>query len=323
MKKKILTMIILGTFVLLLAGCSKTVNEEQMQKDLESYNKDEILNEDEEIKKLVVDKRKTEKDKDIDKIWCTMITENLGISYEKEIVLEYGLYEKGKWVLDSVEVNDSKDWIVKPVKGVSKERVIETLSDENLWVDDSEWLTKRKDIKKLNIEEQKTDLEKKRDKVVVSVQLASAVEIVEGQLEISYEFDYTDNWEIKEVKTLGELKSTDNKIAEELSEEVLISAIAEWGIEGDDRDDRTPISQDEISDFKIDRIIKIDKGIYRKYLCSAVVNRADKTQNIETILEYEYHGKDVGWVQQVIRVKEGLYSELSEAWGEDAIKGNE
>ena len=37
MKKKILTMMMLGIFVFLIGGCSKAVNEKTVQEDLESY----------------------------------------------------------------------------------------------------------------------------------------------------------------------------------------------------------------------------------------------------------------------------------------------
>lgn len=293
MKKKMMMLILVGMFTFLIIGCSKNVDEEQIKANLEEFENEEILDENEKIKKVVIDKRKTEKKKKIDEIWCTVFTENEDASQEKEMVLRYGLYDKG-WILDNVEVNDSEDWIVKPLKGVEKEQIINTLTGEYIGVEDAGWEIKKNEIKELTIKNQQTDLDKGRDVLDVSLELESIAAIVKVELNINYVFD--EKWEIDNIEELSEFDYEDKEIVSEISEERMISDIVKSGIYVGAWEEPIVIDGEEaISDFKISEIYRLDKGKYRRIYGSAVINNSDKRYDVDIQWDYEYSENNEKW----------------------------
>lgn len=293
MKKKLIILFLIGMFIFLFSGCSKTADEEQIKANLEEFENEDILEENEKIKKIIIDKRKTEKKKKRDEIWCTMVTENEEVLREKEIVLRYGLYDKG-WILDNVEVNDSEEWIVKPLKGVGKELLVNTLTGEFIGVEDAGWEIKKNEIKEITINNQHTDLEKGKDVLDVSLELESIAEIVKVELNISYVFD--EKWEIENVEELGEFNYEDKEIVSEISEERMISDMVRSGIYVGAWEDPIVIDGEEaISNFKINEIYRLDKGKYRRIFGSAVINNSAKRYDVDIQWNYEYSENNKNW----------------------------
>lgn len=293
MKKKMMMLILVGMFTFLFIGCSKNVDEEQIKANLEEFENEDILDENEKIKKVVIDKRKTEKKKKIDEIWCTVFTENEDASQEKEMVLRYGLYDKG-WILDNVEVNDSEDWIVKPLKGVEKEQIINTLTGEYIGVEDAGWEIKKNEIKELTIKNQQTDLDKGRDVLDVSLELESIAAIVKVELNINYVFD--EKWEIDNIEELSEFDYEDKEIVSEISEERMISDMVKSGIYvGAWKDPIAIDNEAAISDLKINEIYRLEKGKYRSVYGSAVINNSDKRYDVDIHWTYEYSENGKKW----------------------------
>lgn len=293
MKKKLIMLILVGMFIFLFVGCSKNVDEEQIKANLEEFENEDILDENEKIKKVVIDKRKTEKKEKIDEIWCTVFTENEDVSRKKEMVLRYGLYDKG-WILDNVEVNDSRDWIVKPLKGVEKELIINTLTGEFIGVDDAGWEIKKNEIKEITVNNQQTDLEKGRDVLDVSLELESIAEIVKVELNINYVFD--EKWEIENIEELSEFDYEDKEIALEISEERMISDMVRSGIYVGAWEEPIAIENEvAISDFKIDEVYRLEKGMYRRIYGSAVINNSDKRYDVDIQWNYEYSENAKMW----------------------------
>ena len=73
--------------------------------------------------------------------------------------MTYYKYDNG-WSMQEINVNDSDNWIVKPLKGVSKEQIIESLESEGVDVDGEWWNIESGEISQIAIKSQDTNLEK-------------------------------------------------------------------------------------------------------------------------------------------------------------------
>lgn len=91
--KKLMYLLIFCSCMILFVGCgSPTKNETQIQSDLDSYFQSEYENS-EKVIECKIDKRQTEKEKELDVVWCTIKTEDEQCVYEKSAILTYVLYD--------------------------------------------------------------------------------------------------------------------------------------------------------------------------------------------------------------------------------------
>lgn len=306
MRRKYLIILPMTLLITLFTGCSNVADEKQIKTDLEQYKETDILNDDEKIEEITIDKRQTDEDKKTDIVWCTIITQDSDISYQKEFVLTYNLYDKKKWILDDVDVNDSDEWVKEPLKGIDEETVSLSLNEETVKVDDTDWYIEESEIKELSIDKQDTDIEKKKDTVLVSLTLESPVQRAEGQLEISYHFE--DEWEIdslteKKAFTSQEIEGTAlNATEESLTEELTKNEIKLGNDEGS-----ISIEKENISNFKIANENTEDKGTLKTFECTATVTNPTAVFQIEANIRYLY-SEEEGWTCQPVTIKSTLES---------------
>ena len=99
-------LILLAVLALSMAACgSKTADEAQIIEELESNQEFSFLADGEQVDKIIIEKMQTDKDQKTDTVWCTVITSDTEISYQKSVVLTYGLYDKEGWKFDEVLFN--------------------------------------------------------------------------------------------------------------------------------------------------------------------------------------------------------------------------
>lgn len=305
MKKVISTMLLLVLLSTLLTGCNSTVDEKQIQEDLEADSQFDFLKDNEKIEKLVIEKRQTEKEQKVDTIWCTITTADTEISYQKDAVLTYGLYDKGGWILDDISINE----IIKtPLKGVSEEKISSSLKGQFITINDERWDIGEDNLKSISIDSQNTNLEECIDIVTVSITLDEEVEEASGKLEINYNFD--DEWKIDNILEIEEFKTTVKpEKALDVTGENLIDEIN--GQEFSYGESKTgngngisftnynsqqtiTINKSEISDLVIENQISSSKGMCQEFDCRFTLMKQSVVFDIQAQIRYLYDSNN-GW----------------------------
>ena len=290
----------------LFTGCSNVANEKQIKTDLEQYEETNVIKDNEKIEEIAIDKRQTDENKKTDTVWCTITTQDSEISYQKECVLTYNLDKQKKWTLADVDVNDSDEWVKEPLKGIDEEAISLSLNDETVKVDDTEWYIEESEIKKISIDKQDTDIEQKKDTVLVSLTLESPVQKAEGQLEISYHFE--DDWEID---SLAEKKSFTAQDIEgtalNATEKSLTEELVQSEIKLDNDESNISIEKENISNFKIVNENTEDKGTFKTFECTATITKPTAVFQIEANIGYLY-SEEEGWTCQPVTIKSTLES---------------
>ncbi len=205
MRKKFL--VIMGVTMmtaLMCTGCSSVAKEKDIKEDLEQFSEWDFLEKGEKIDKVVIEKRKTVKEQKEDTVWCVVTTKNSKVSREKEAVLYYHKYEKQGWLLDDIDLEDSDEWEIAPLKGITKKDIPSTLKGESVKTAEGSWKIKKSEIGEISIDTQKTDLKEKTDKVTMTVTLNGEVEKVKGTLIAEYKF--TDKWELEKLSHKKEFR---------------------------------------------------------------------------------------------------------------------
>ena len=263
-----------------LSGCSSIPKEEKIKEDIvnTSSSTENLLSDGEKIVSVEIKDRQTDKKQKYDHVICTVKTEKDNVSYEKEVSMTYYKYDNG-WSMQEINVNDSDNWIVKPLKGVSKEQIIKSLESEGVDVDGDWWNIESGEISQIAIKSQDTNLEKGTDKVTVTVNLSGEVENATGTVKAEYKFDK--EWELESMKDQNDFKSEENPDkALNMDENGLIQALKGYVISvGEKKNDigngiylidnssqqEIEINPDDISEFSINNQEKIDKGTWQVF----------------------------------------------------------
>lgn len=289
-KKYLLIMSMTLMTIFSCVGCSSVAKEKEIKEDLTNFSEHELLEKGEEIEKIVIEERKTDKKQGTDTVWCVVTTETSNISSEKEMVLSYHKYDKKGWILDEVEVEDSDDWKVSPLKGITEKDIPKTLDGKVVKVDGNEWEISEKEVTEISIDKQETNLKENLDKVTMSVTLKGKVQKAKGKLVVNYKFDRM--WEEDEILETGDfvsepiqgksLNATEDELIEKLEEEKIAY--------GDDSSMKQEIgiTKEEISDFKIEKQEAKAKGTEQSIFCSATLNKKNVVLGIQMVFYYSY-----------------------------------
>lgn len=295
MKKQWILIVIMILGMLVFTGCAKTADEKQIKIDLENT---QFLKESETIEELIVEKRQTDKDQKEDIIWCSITTADEYVSYQKEVILTYGLYNKG-WVLDDISVNAVNQWIQTPLQGIDDNNILNSLSGLSITVDSDQWLFTSDNIINYSVKHHETDLDARTDKVTVDLTVDDEVEEVTGELIVNYVFNNGwkfDSMSINEefvasVKPEVALMVTNEDLIAEISGQnfVLEDPEADGFVWQAEKDMHTvSINNDEISDFVIKEQEMLSKGMHQIYHCECMVNKACGKFNLEIEMPYWY-----------------------------------
>lgn len=265
----------------------------------------DFLKDGEKIEKLIIEKRQTDKKQKIDTVWCTITTADTEISYQKDVVLTYGLYDKDGWILDDVSVND----IMKtPIKGIAEENIADSLDGKFVTIKDERWDITEDNIKSIFIDNQNTNFEENVDIVTVSLTLDEDVEEASGKIEINYKFD--DEWKIDTISEIEEFKTTIKpEKALDITEENLIDELNEQKFEyGESKTNNgngisftnygsqqtITINKNEISNFVIENQASLSKGSCQEFNCRYTLTKQCVTFDIQAKIRYLYDS-NIGW----------------------------
>lgn len=289
-KKCLLVMSVVGMAIFCCAGCSSVAKEKEIKEDLTNYSEGDLLGKGEKIKEVVIEERRTDKKQGTDTVSCIVTIEDSKISLEKEMELFYHKYDKKGWMLDDVEVEDSDAWKITPLKGITEKDIPKTLDGKVIKVDGNEWEISEKEVDEISIDKQETELNKKTDKVTMSITLKGKVQKAKGKLVVNYKFDK--NWEEDKVLETGDF--TSEPIPEKalnITEDELIGKLVEKKITyGDDSsmDQEITIAKEEISDFKIEKQESELKGTEESISCSCTLNKKNVVLGLQMVFHYSY-----------------------------------
>lgn len=309
MKKKLLIVLLLVFSLFLFVGCESTVDDTQIQTDLQSYTRSNLFDEDEEIKSLEITDRVTEKDNNLDVVYCTVTTMDANCSYEKDFVLTYTYDKNNGWVLDYVSVNDSDEWTICPLAGVAEDEISASLNGEVIYANGEVWLISKNNISSIDIDKHNTDLKGKTDTVTVTLTIDDIVEEATGALVLNYIFD--EEWELESIsgndtftaqtKSGMELNVTEEALIAVLAEETIEYGAPKEGVYSTSQLQTISINKDEISDFVIENYESLDKGTEQRFTCSCTLTKNNAEFTIDAIISYYYISSE-GWVLQPIPI---------------------
>ena len=302
MKKTYLVTVVTIIMMFLLTGCTSVANEKKIQSDLEAYSKSDFLKDGEKIDKVVIDDRQTDKAQRRDTVWCTVTVEDSEVSCEKSVALSYGLYDKNGWMLEDVTVSDESQWRITPLKGIAKEKIVDSLNGKSFKVDGESWDITKNAVKKVSVDKQDTDLKGLTDTVTVTLTLDDAVEEAKGQLIVNYTFD--DEWVVDSVSESEKFTATvkpdkaldvteDNLIEEIMKQEITFGQTTDdlggvFSIVNDAASQTISLDKDEISDFVIENQETSQKGCYQTYQCGFTVTKPHAVFDFDVTVPYYY-----------------------------------
>lgn len=291
MRKKYLSIMLIALLSLFtFVGCSSVAKEKEIKEDLTNYSEGDLLEKGEKIKEVVIEERKTDKKQGTDTVSCIVTIEDSKISLEKEMELFYHKYDKKGWLLDDVEVEDSDEWEITPLKGITKEDIPQTLDGKVVKVDGQEWEISEKEVEEISIKKQETELNEKTDKVTMSVTLKGKVQKAKGTLVVGYKFD--EEWEEDEILETGKFVSEPiPENAFNITEDGLVEKLTEEKIPyGTDTamEQEIAIAKEEIADFKIEKRESKDKGREEIISCSCTLNKKHVVLGLQMVFYYYY-----------------------------------
>lgn len=313
--KYVFGFILICTIALGTTACGKKVaDEERIKQELESNQEIQFLGNREQIDKIVIQKRQTDKDQKTDTVWCTVSTNDTEVSYQKNVVLTYGLYDEG-WMLDDVDIDSKDQWTYTPLKGISENDVLDSLQGHTVIVENEEWLITQDNLVKAEVTDQQTNLDSKQDRITVNLILDEEVERAEGELEISYSFDQgwvfnsvlSNNEFVTAMKEEYALNVTEDDLTAKMTEtEIPFTGTADNGV-GRVGTQTVSATIQEISNFNIDEHKSESKGCSQIYQCSFNLNKLHAVLRVEAVITY-VHQNEGGWTASVSEVTSKVIS---------------
>ena len=298
----VLRLFLIGILVLNLTACgNKVADEGQIKQELGSSQSFNFLKVGEQIDEIVIVKRQTDKEQKLDTVWCTITTNDTEVSYQKEVTLTYGLYDKEGWILDNVDVNAKQQWIMTPLKGINDNDVLASLYGHTVVVDNEEWQITKDNLLNAEVIDHQTNLDEKRDQVTVSLTLNEEVERAEGEIEVSYFFNQ--GWVFDSVLSNKEFMATmKEEYALNVTDQDIINEMSGMEIayngNGSQGKQTVIVNLEEISDFKIDEHTSEAKGSSQVYYCNYNLNKPHVVLGIEAVVTYSHRGEN-GWAARI------------------------
>lgn len=303
----LVTIVIISFVAIFLTACGKKVaDEEQIKQELELNQEFQFLGVEEQIDELIIEKRQTDKEQKVDKVWCEVKISDAEVACVKKVVLIYGLYDKEGWILDDVEVDSSEDWEITPLVGISREDAINSLYGQNVLIDDEEWEINANNLINVEIESQQTNLEDQKDVLIFDVVIDDKVEKAEGKIQIEYVFDR--QWKISDVISTDDFTaSMKTEYVLDITEEELIKVVAKKEIPIGMTKQMVSVGDEDIVGFQTNEQREEDKGLQQIYECSYKIEKAHLTINVNAVITY-YYEDGTGWNGNVTDISSTIES---------------
>ena len=281
--------------IMLLTACSNQIDKSTIMKDIEPKLSG-ILSNDEKIDDIEILEYNTDNEKDTS-ISLKVKSSDEVAEYINYFIATYYYSSDKKWIFDTVTQVDKESSSATPKKGVNEEIITSSLNGEFVEINGEEWQIESKNIKKISIESQETNLDDRKDNVTVTLTLDDAVQEAEGKLIIDYIFDK--KWQIKSVSEDGEFKITDkSECALEITDTDLINEVAKKQVvlfEGTSNSQSVSMTESEISDFEVYKEFSGARGTIRRFYCKGILTKPNAKIKFDDEVYYLYDGQ---WLLQ-------------------------
>ena len=283
------------TFISLLSACSgvSVPNENKIKEDLE--NRIDYYIGLEVIDKVEIVKRKTDDEAKEDMVWCQVESNDSKASYIRNFIIMYALYDEGGWQFEEFHGDQKENWSSTPLAGVDSKTINTSLSGFSINIDDEEWAIDSNTIDSFTISKQETQLEQKKDIVVVAMIINDDVLTAQGELE--FVFKYEDGWKLSDYRVFKPFETSAKAHTKlEISDDILINAIAKKPmILGEGKTEQLiNIELTEISEFSLIDSVSENKDTTQIYNCSFKLDKKLVDLNVNAQVVYQYD-KVNGW----------------------------
>lgn len=305
---KLLFAMIVISVVLSLTACSKPLDDSTVKKEVEAELV-ELLADDETIESIEIIKRDTQKETKDTTIYMEVCSNNGKMAYVRYYTASYYLSTNEEWILDVVYQCDVDRWTVAPLKGVDEKEIIASIKDESVIANGEEWYIEVGNIKNIAIDMQETNLDERKDTVVITLTLNDKVQEAKGQLKINYTFDET--WKLDYISGNDSFVATTKPgFALEITSEDLIDELTKKEVllsGGTTYEQTISINEAEISNFIINKEISGAKGTTQRYECSCTLTKSHAMFNLNMVIPYFYK-ESSGWLIQPMTITPELVS---------------
>lgn len=288
LRKFIQLMVLLAMTVVTCSACSKETKEESIKEDIIEVLKDTS---EESVDNIEIELRDIDKEAKTDTIYCKIDSNDGEKEYTKYYVALYILDEKEGWIFKDVTPDKEEQWYSVPLIGVDESFIEESINGKTIIIDDEGWYLDEENIGNIQIIEQNTQLEQKKDFVTVTVEILSDVLIAKGEMDFEYTYNegwYLENFQISkpfisEYQSGREPEFTDDELMKDMSSVPLCV-----GSEENSSEQTINVVPDEISDFVVVNKIASDKGTLQSYICTFTINKPIAKIVVEAVLNYRY-----------------------------------
>lgn len=298
MKRLFKTVLIFILLLSLVACGDSTPSEKVIMEDLDTYFKD-YLGSENEIESVEVEKSKTDDDLGYYTAWVRANSKNEEKEVEEVYVMTYEKFDK-EYLIYDIYLDSDSEIKVSPLKGADEEDIRVALRDVKIDLEDGETWTLTKDvIDEIEIEDQNTDLESKKDKVLVSVKGQSGLMKASGKINLDFVFNKNGNygWDLDGYKVAEKFETEvdseeDLKLEAKDFEEKLLGQTLTYGdgyvleIKNEDLEN-LKISEPEIS----------ENGTVKNYNFETTFDKGLATLKVDGNITYRYD-KMGGWTEE-------------------------
>jgi hypothetical protein len=307
---KYLLGVLCASMLLLFAACGNAAitSEAEMQADVEIATNYDYYKNGEVIDNFEILERETDHEYGDDNAIVRVESHDDSASYIRLFDISYSFYEEHGWLCDNVVPVEEDKWASTPLAGVSEEAIKASLDGLRVKIGGDEWNISEDDIEDVTVGTRDTNLEGKSDTVAVTLSVTTEVLLATGELEL--EFNYDDGWEYEDYSVITPFESSYQQGKDpQLTNETLISDISKQKIiMGEQKHEQEiSLSNDEISNFSIDQVESLNRGMQQTYSCSFVLAKELVSFDVMADIIYQYDPAG-GWEPQYTNLMSNVKS---------------
>lgn len=291
MRRKVLFFATCTLFLLLCGGCGKSVSEKVLKEDLQVTAYSDNYS-GETIDKVEITEYEYDKKQKGAYISCVVESNDGEASYKRPVDVIYDCSDTSNKHIIDAKFHDESEWEIKPIGGVLESKIVEYISGTTLEINDDNWVIEEEKIESISVVEHITELENEIDKVVLDIKLEDTIEEASGKVQVTFSFD--NGWRLSDFSYDDVQVLVKPGMEHVVTDDALTSNLTSLVITFDNEDvSKISISDEEISNFKLEDKKTVDKGCMVTYTCSAEVDKDVASFTVSYSSTYQY-GEN-GW----------------------------
>jgi len=303
--KKIALSLALVLMVITLTACGgggarAVPNENRIQEDLAESGLS-VIPTSQTIDSVEILDYDTDNDAGVHHVTVLIHSHDEEVAYIKYATLAYQRNADREWVLSSVWADRENLWSSSPLVGAPVAVIEAAIHGLQVTIDGDEWRLDEDSIENVTVHSQNTQLENRRDTVVVTVELGSAALTAQGQVEMEFVFDggwFRNSYRsytpfVSEYRPHAVFELSNDQLLDEVvrgDAGILREMMFHNGREGQ----TIGLSRDEISNLTIDGYASSNKGTTRVYDYSFTLTRGIVVFQVEAQAFYQFDSMS-GW----------------------------